>query len=57
MDNDGGNFQIQDQRKLEEFRKQLLDLSLRNPLLSYRASSRRGLDVVDEDPEQIIRWF
>ncbi|WP_144054885.1 DUF4011 domain-containing protein, partial [Rhodopirellula europaea] len=32
--------------EIERFRERLLDLSLRNPLLSYRKSKRRTLQVV-----------
>jgi very-short-patch-repair endonuclease len=35
-------------------RVELLDLSLRNPLLNYRLSVRRGIDVVDETSAQIF---
>ncbi|MCC9642293.1 DUF4011 domain-containing protein [Rhodopirellula sp. JC740] len=37
--------------ELERFRERLLDLSLRNPLLSYRKSKRRTLQVVNELPD------
>ena len=32
--------------QIEEARKELLDLSLRNPLLNYRPLRARGLEVV-----------
>lgn len=35
-------------KRLEIDRKALLDLSLRNPLLSYRLSKARGVQVVNE---------
>ena len=34
--------------ELEKSRRDVLDLSLRNPLLNFRPSKRRGLEVVDE---------
>ena len=34
--------------ELERSRRDVLDLSLRNPLLNFRPSKRRGLEVVDE---------
>ncbi|TWU46504.1 DUF4011 domain-containing protein [Rubripirellula reticaptiva] len=37
--------------EIERFRERLLDLSLRNPLLSYRKSKRRTLQVVNELPD------
>ena len=37
--------------EIERFRERLLDLSLRNPLLSYRKSKRRILQVVNELPD------
>ena len=33
---------------IEKSRRDVLDLSLRNPLLNFRPSKRRGLEVVDE---------
>ncbi len=35
-------------------RLDLLDLSLRNPLLNYRGSTRRGLDIIDEKSSQLF---
>jgi len=40
--------------RLEQARKELLDLGLRNSLLNYRARSNR-IDVVDEFSEQIYK--
>lgn len=42
-------------RKLEAARRELLDLSLRNPLLNYRPLKSRGLEVVQELPSQVFR--
>jgi hypothetical protein len=44
-------------RIYDQLRDRLLDLSLRNPMLSYkhRATSKRQLQVVDEVPEEIYR--
>lgn len=41
-------------REIERFRERLLDLSLRNPLLNYRKSKRRTLQLVDELPNVIF---
>ncbi|MBW7455986.1 DUF4011 domain-containing protein, partial [Paenibacillus sepulcri] len=42
-------------RKLELARQELLDLGLRNPLLNYRTLKARGLDIVQEKPEDLYR--
>lgn len=42
-------------RALEESRRDVLDLSLRNPLLSFRPSKRRGLEVVDELSQELFK--
>jgi hypothetical protein len=42
-------------RKLEAARRELLDLSLRNPLLNYRPLKSRGVEVVQEIPAEIYR--
>ena len=39
--------------KLEAARRELLDLSLRNPLLHYRPLKSRGVEVVNELPAEI----
>lgn len=36
-------------------REELLDLGMRNPLLNYRPSRARGVEVVDELPEEVFR--
>ncbi|MEY4567681.1 MAG: ATP-dependent RecD-like helicase, partial [Planctomycetota bacterium] len=41
--------------ELQRFRSKLLDLSLRNPLLNYRKTSRRTLQIVDELPDYVFR--
>jgi very-short-patch-repair endonuclease len=41
--------------RVEASRKDLLDLGLRNPLLNYRPTRGRGLEVVDELPEEVFR--
>src|SRR5450631_1348419 len=43
--------------RLKSSRVDLLDLSLRNPLLNYRASTRRGLDVIDETSAQVFSFL
>lgn len=40
--------------KLEASRKELLDLGMRNPLLNYRLSKARGVQIVQEKSEQIF---
>lgn len=40
---------------LNDVRKELLDLGLRNPLLNYRLLKSRGLEVVDESPADVFR--
>ncbi len=44
-------------RQLDAARRELLDLGLRNTLLNYRTLRARGLDVVDEDPTQVLRML
>ena len=39
---------------VEESRKELLDLSLRNPLLNYRTLRARGVEMVGESAEQVF---
>lgn len=41
--------------ELDRSRRDVLDLSLRNPLLNFRPSKRRGLEVVDELSREIFR--
>jgi very-short-patch-repair endonuclease len=41
--------------KLEAARRELLDLSLRNPLLNYRPLKSRGVEVIQEVPAEIFR--
>ncbi len=40
---------------IETSRKELLDLGLRNPLLNYRPSRARGVQIADERPEEVFR--
>ncbi len=40
--------------RLRSSRVDLLDLSLRNPLLNYRPSVRRGLEIIDEKSSQVF---
>ena len=40
--------------ELEKARRDVLDLSLRNPLLNFRPSKRRGLEVVDEVSRELF---
>jgi very-short-patch-repair endonuclease len=42
------------EEQLRRSRVELLDLSLRNPLLNYRPSKRRGLEIVDEASPQVF---
>lgn len=42
--------------QLDEARKnELLDLTLRNPLISHRTLKSRGLEVIDERPAEVYR--
>ena len=41
--------------KLEAARSDVLDLTLRNPLLNFRPSKRRGLEVVDELSKELFK--
>ena len=41
--------------EIEKSRRDILDLSLRNPLLNFRPSKRRGLAVVDELSRELFR--
>lgn len=41
--------------KLEHARRELLDLGLRNSLISYRALKSRGVEVVGESPVEVFR--
>jgi hypothetical protein len=43
--------------RLKASRLDLLDLSLRNPLLNYRSSTRRGLDIIDEKSAQVFAFL
>ena len=40
--------------KIEEARKELLDLSMRNPLLNYRSLRARGVGMVGESSDQVF---
>ena len=42
------------EEEVQEARKRLLDLTLRNKLLNYRPSRRRTIQVVDEIPREIF---
>ena len=43
--------------KIERTRTELLDLSLRNPLLNYRPLKSRGVGVVDEIPSAVFDFL
>src|SRR5688572_24813758 len=43
--------------RLKTSRTDLLDLSLRNPLLNYRPSTRRGIEIIDEKASQIFSFL
>ena len=40
--------------KIESSRRELLDLSLRNPLLNYRPSRARGVEIIGESVAQVF---
>ena len=42
-------------RQLNQSRKELLDLTLRNSLLNFRPSRTRGLKIIDEVPREVFR--
>lgn len=41
--------------KIDQSRRELLDLSLRNPLLNFRTLKKKGLDITDEKSCEIYR--
>ena len=41
--------------EIEKSRKELLDLSLRNPLLNYRPSRARGVEMIGESTAQVFQ--
>jgi hypothetical protein len=41
--------------KLDFARRDLLDLGLRNTLLNYRLSKRRGVEVVDSNANEVFQ--
>ena len=43
------------QAKLDVAREELLDLSMRNKLLNYRPLKAKGVEIVDELPEEVFR--
>ena len=43
------------QTKLDTARAELLDRSLRNPLINYRLYRARGVEIVDESPPDVYR--
>ncbi len=43
--------------KIERARRELLDLSLRNPLLNYRPLRSRGVEVVDKIPSLVFDFL
>ena len=42
-------------QELEKSRRDVLDLTLRNPLLNFRPTKRRGIHVVDERSRELFR--
>ncbi len=43
------------QTKLDKARAELLDLTLRNPLINYKPLKARGVEIVDESPSDIYQ--
>ena len=41
--------------EIEKSRRDVLDLTLRNPLLNFRPTKRRGIEVVDERSRELFR--
>ena len=46
--------EIEIRARIENSRKELLDLSLRNPLLNYRPLTARGVEIVSEKSQQVF---
>ena len=42
-------------KEIARFREKLLDLTFRNPLLNYRASSRKTIEITGQDPSIIYQ--
>ena len=40
--------------KIEIWKKNLLDLSQRNPLISYKSPKRTSIEIIDEIPSEIF---
>lgn len=43
------------EKKINEARAELLDWSLRNPLINYKLLKSRGVEIVDESPSDLYR--
>lgn len=43
------------QKKIDVARRELLDLTLRNPLLNYRVLKKKGLNITDEKSTELYR--
>ena len=43
------------QTKLDKARAELLDLTLRNPLINYKLLKARGVEIIDESPSDIYQ--
>lgn len=43
------------QKKIDAARRELLDLSLRNPLLNYRTLKKKGLNITDEKSIEVYK--
>ena len=46
--------EIEIRARIENSRKELLDLSLRNPLLNYRLLTARGVEIMSEKSQQVF---
>ena len=42
------------EKQLREARESLLDLTLRNPLINFRPTARRTIQVIDETPKEVF---
>ena len=42
-------------KKINQWKKNLLDTSRRNPLINFRAYKRTTIKVVDEKPSEVFR--
>ena len=49
-----GDDMSESEKQLREARENLLDLTLRNPLINFRPTARRTIQVIDEIPKEVF---